>query len=422
MANIHAGEVDGKEALLMLARDLATAKEKPLLKDLVIVFAPIFNARRQREDHEGAIAARRTARVEGVGVRENAAGLDLNRDYIKLDSPEVRALVRFFNKWDPAIFIDCHTTNGSLSPLHASPTKGRSVPPAMQKLIALVRDELLPEVGRRLEKHSGYNSFFYGNFSRDRTRWETVPAIPRYGTHYYGLRNRIGILSESYSYAPFRDRVLGHARFRAAASSNMRRKTRKSSARCSRNARKEKEFIAAAPPHDGRCRGRSTVLGFEEERKDGETVATTRPRDYTVEYLGVAESTLSVRRPDAYLFPASCTSAVENLQRHGIAVEELREDIESRCGDLSDRQSEEIGDLSETPARRGRADMPRRKFGGSMAGTILVRDRINRWARWRPTFSNRKRKTVCARGAFSPRSCPRRRKIIRCCDCRRNRR
>ncbi|HTU89815.1 MAG TPA: DPP IV N-terminal domain-containing protein, partial [Gemmataceae bacterium] len=112
MANIHAGEVDGKEALLMLARDVATAKDKPLLKDLILVFAPIFNAdgnekiaKEHRPEQNGP--------VNGVGVRVNAAGLDLNRDYVKLDSPEVRALVRFFNKWDPAIFIDCHTTNGS---------------------------------------------------------------------------------------------------------------------------------------------------------------------------------------------------------------------------------------------------------------------------------------------------------------------
>src|SRR5262249_54467314 len=110
--NIHAGEVDGKEALLMLARDLATAKERPLLKDLVIVIAPIFNAsgneKISKQNRRGQIGPE-----EGAGARQNAQGLDLNRDFVKLESPEVRSLVRFFNKWNPAVFIDCHTTNGS---------------------------------------------------------------------------------------------------------------------------------------------------------------------------------------------------------------------------------------------------------------------------------------------------------------------
>src|SRR5581483_7086788 len=112
LGNIHAGEVDGKEGLLMLARELATARERPLLKDLVIVFAPIFNA----DGNERISKSNRRSQAgpaEGVGIRANAQGLDLNRDFVKLESPEVQALVRFFRHWDPAVFIDCHTTNGS---------------------------------------------------------------------------------------------------------------------------------------------------------------------------------------------------------------------------------------------------------------------------------------------------------------------
>src|SRR5207237_5476128 len=77
MGNIHAGEVDGKEALLMLARDLATAKERPLLKDLVLVFTPIFNA----DGNERISKENRRSQggpQQGVGVRANAQGLDLN--------------------------------------------------------------------------------------------------------------------------------------------------------------------------------------------------------------------------------------------------------------------------------------------------------------------------------------------------------
>jgi hypothetical protein len=329
--NIHAGEVDGKEALLMLARDLATAKEKPLLKDLVLVFAPIFNAdgnERISKDHRRS----QNGPAEGVGIRENAAGLDLNRDYVKLDSPEVRALVRFFNAWDPALFIDCHTTDGSFH-RYTITYEGPVCPAGDPRLIALVRDEMFPEVGRRLQMRGGYRSFFYGNFSRDKSRWETVPAVPRYGTHYFGLRNRIGILSESYSYAPYRDRILATRDF---VLSNFEYVARNKD-RLGALLREARAAVTDLPPDKGpvalRHRmtalpGPTTILGFEEEQRDGRRVATTRPHDYPVQYTGVAEPTLSVRRPFAYLFPPSWSVVTANLQRHGIAVETLREGLD----------------------------------------------------------------------------------------------
>lgn len=370
IANIHAGEVDGKEAMLMLARDVATAKEKPLLKDLVLVFAPIFNVdgnekidKEHRREQNGPAG--------GVGIRENASGLDLNRDYVKLDSPEVRALVRFFNKWDPALFIDCHTTNGSYH-RYTITYEGPVCPAGDGGLIELVRDDMFPEISRRLEKRSGYHSFFYGNFSRDRSRWETVPAIPRFGTHYVGLRNRITILSESYTYAPFRDRVLATRDFvrtilEYAAENKEKLRTRL------REARKEKDDIALRHRMKPLPR-RTTILGFAEERQDGRTVATKTPKDYTVEYLGVAEPTLSVRRPYAYLFPATWSKVVENLQRHGISVEALRKDSEldleiyridkiSKRGVYQKRQLIEVDAVVRKEARR----VP--------AGTILVKTR-----------------------------------------------
>ena len=109
--NIHAGEVCGKEALLMLTRELALQRNHPLFEDLIIVFAPIYtadgNERMSPDNRRGQIGP------DEMGQRPNAQGLDLNRDYIKLESPEARSLVRFFTEWDPHITIDTHTTNGS---------------------------------------------------------------------------------------------------------------------------------------------------------------------------------------------------------------------------------------------------------------------------------------------------------------------
>src|SRR5262249_56115344 len=109
--NIHAGEVDGKEALLMLARELALAKERPLLKDLIFAVAPDVNP-----DGNDKMSNQNRREQNGppeVGTRANAAGLDLNRDFVKLEAPEVQAMARFYRPCNPAVALDCPTTNAS---------------------------------------------------------------------------------------------------------------------------------------------------------------------------------------------------------------------------------------------------------------------------------------------------------------------
>jgi hypothetical protein len=331
-ANIHAGEVDGKEALLMLARELALAKDRPLLKILVLVFAPIFNA-----DGNELLARNRPRQAgpELVGTRANAQKLDLNRDYVKLESPEVCALVRFLERWDPAIVIDCHTTNGSHH-RYALTYEGGGCPAGDDRIIRLVRDEMLPEVTRRMEKSAGYRSFFYGNFSADHSRWETVPPLPRYGTHYFGLRNRISILSESYSLASFEVRVGASKAFvkticEYAATNTDRLEKLLAEARSATIAagenpgEKDVVVLRQVPAMLGRP---VNILGFVEERRDGKRIATDKPKSYEVQYMGDNKPTLTVRRPHAYLFPARLARIVDNLQRHGIVVEELREDVD----------------------------------------------------------------------------------------------
>ena len=109
---IHSGECCGKDALLILAREIATTPDHPLLKKLIILMAPLYNA-------DGNERVNRTNRpgqagpTEGMGIRATAEGYDLNRDNTKLDSPEAQALSRMMNEWDPALVVDTHTTNGS---------------------------------------------------------------------------------------------------------------------------------------------------------------------------------------------------------------------------------------------------------------------------------------------------------------------
>jgi hypothetical protein len=220
-ANIHAGEVEGKEAVLMLARRLVDGNLRSLSKQLVILIAPVYNA----DGNEKVSAGNRTAQngpVAGVGTRENANGLDLNRDYMKLDTAEARALVRLMTTWDPHLVIDLHTTNGSYHGYHLTyaPTLN---PNADARLIAFERDTLLPGVRKAMLDTHNFRTYYYGSFMPEgggaresarvdpqnpgTTTWRTFDHRPRFGNNYVGLRNRIAILSEAYSHLDFKGRV-----------------------------------------------------------------------------------------------------------------------------------------------------------------------------------------------------------------------
>ncbi len=324
-ANIHAGEVDGKEALLALARDLTDKNGHPLLEELVILLVPILNA-----DGNEKFAATNRPGQNGppeTGTRANAQELDLNRDFVKLETPEVRSLVTLFNTWDPAIVIDCHTTNGSKHRFTLT-YDGPRYPSSESDIARWTNATLFPEVTKKMKATTGFDIAPYGNFSDDRTRWETYPALPRYGVQYLALRGKIGILSESYSYASFADRVKATHAFVTA---------------CFEVAAKKKvevlKLTDADPPwpaaiavrtEAGPCNGECRILGFEElVNADGKRVPTNKQKDYALKYVGRVSAIEVVMRPYAgYLLPKNQKAVVETLQRHGIAVEELREDID----------------------------------------------------------------------------------------------
>ena len=224
MANIHAGEVEGKEAMLRLSRRIATGDLRTLLDRLVILIAPIYNA----DGNEKISLDNRTGQngpIGGVGTRENAKGLDLNRDYMKLESAEANALVGLFNRWDPHLIVDLHTTNGSYHGYHLTyaPTLN---PNTDARLIAFERNKMLPVITKAMLKQHKFRTYYYGNFStqealgrelnafRESTEreqstkvWRTFDQRPMFGNNYCGLRNRLTILSEAYSYLDFKGRV-----------------------------------------------------------------------------------------------------------------------------------------------------------------------------------------------------------------------
>ena len=155
---------------------------------------------------------------DSVGVRPNGKGLDLNRDFIKTEAAEVRGLIKVFQEFDPAVFVDLHATDGSHHGYHV--TYETSLSPNVDATLAgFARSTFLPDIKSRCLAEHGVRAFEYGNFrdgnpdrgeasdANETRQWVTYDHRPRFGTNYIGMRNRISVLSEVYSHLDFEERT-----------------------------------------------------------------------------------------------------------------------------------------------------------------------------------------------------------------------
>ena len=209
--NIHAGEVEGKESAQILLREIAAGKHLEWLDSLVLLVNPIYNA----DGNERFAVTNRPMQhgpINGMGTRANAQGMNINRDYMKLDTPEGSAMVDVFKEYDPHVGMDLHTTNGSVhgyyltyaAPMH---------PNTDSTIVRMERQQLFPTLTSNVKRKYDWDFYWYGDFSRmpggtaADTIWSTFEHTPRYNNNYIGLRNRFALLSEAYSYATFKDRI-----------------------------------------------------------------------------------------------------------------------------------------------------------------------------------------------------------------------
>ncbi len=381
IGNIHAGEVCGKEALPMLLREICSSPHPAILKDVILAVAPIYNT----DGNERVSKTNRPGQVgpeEGMGQRANARGLDLNRDFIKLDAPETQGLVRFLNQWNPHLFIDTHTTNGSYH-RYTITYDGPKNPAGDPAVISFMRNTFFPEVSTAFEKRTDLKSYYYGNFNREHSQWTSYPAEARYGTTYVGLRNRLSVLSEAYSYAPYKTRVLATRDFvRECLETAVKHKadiiklldnSRQQAARRTQSSPGQSESQVAIRSKARAAKEPVTVLGYVETQENGRRKKTEETKDYTLQLMNEYEPSLSVTRPFAYLVPAAFAQAGEVLKRHGIDVQELREDIEL------DVEVYRLDKVDRSPRRfeghqaLGLTASPRRESKMIPAGTLMVR-------------------------------------------------
>lgn len=337
-ANIHAGEVEGKEASLMLARDILLQEKPPYLDELVILIAPIFNAD-GNEKIDPNNRRRQAGPEKGVGVRTNGQNLDLNRDGMKLESPEVQGLVRnVLNKWDPFLLVDCHTTNGSY---HQEPV---TYIWALNhngdlSLIEYMREKMMPSINKNLKQKYDVLSVPYGNFMdyRDPEKgWRPSGPEPRYITNYIGLRNRMAILNENYSYADYKTRVMGcyyflHSilEYCQAHKEEITQLISQADQKTVQRGLRPSEQDTLAVEYDLQpLKEKITVLGYEMEviEKEGsrpQIRRTDKPKAYTVPFFTDFVPKRSVSFPFGYLIPNADAEVIRKLLQHGLLVEKL---------------------------------------------------------------------------------------------------
>ena len=368
LGGIHSGESDGKEALMALARDLLAESEPKYLDMAVLVFIPNFNA----DGNERIGTLHRPGQEgpdRGMGTRENAIGLDLNRDFIKLDSPEVRSLVRMMDTWDADVLIDTHTTNGSLHQYDLTYDVPHN-PAANQPLVQWMRKEMLPQITKDLALQ-GLPIFYYGNFSGNQKRWESFGHEPRYSTEYMGLRGKMGILVESYSYASYQRRIDASYLFVDACLKQITSNTKllqsmlnivpvvppKSVPLQAKIVADDQPTIAkgyswAKKVDSGADRSKVGDALVEQDDDHEHAVAEPKknsyptpkdrkrkseivPTDFDVQLINVGATTLSVDAPEYYFLPANNAWAVGRLRMHGVRMSWVDDETASGSNPLS---------------------------------------------------------------------------------------
>jgi len=337
-ANIHAGEVEGKEASLMLARDLVKGLKKEVLEKVVVLICPNFNP----DGNEAISVKNRTNQngpKNGVGLRYNGQMLDLNRDAIKIESPEVKGLLRnVILRWDPSVMVDCHTTNGSY---HEEPVTFTWMmnPAGSRNLINYMRDQMMPAVSGILQDKYNVLNCFYGEFTdlkNPENGWVSYASEPRYLVNYVGIRNRLAILNENYVYADYKTRVLGcynllhsildySANHAAEIKSMLKQADEYTINRGNQTAVQDSfpvEYAARPTPENIKIKAYEVDVttdanGREQLRKSDRKKLVTAP--YIADYY----ATKSIAFPAAYLITVNDPVVINLLLAHGIKVEKL---------------------------------------------------------------------------------------------------
>jgi murein tripeptide amidase MpaA len=204
---IHAGEIDGKDAGFLLLRQMLDGEAgADVLDKLVLVFVPVFNV----DGHErfGRWNRPNQRGPEEMGWRTTAQNYNLNRDYLKADAPEMQAMLRLVDAWDPIVAMDLHVTDGAKFEHDVSITAEpvNSGDPQLRKAGRALRDGIIERLAAQGSLPLAFYPSFVENDNPASGFVDGVPA-PRFSHGYFVLRNRMAILVETHSWKDYPTRV-----------------------------------------------------------------------------------------------------------------------------------------------------------------------------------------------------------------------
>ena len=335
-AGIHPGEIEGKDAGLMLLRDFAVTGKLPhLLDHVVLIYIPVFSV----DGHEHASPYNRINQngPDSMGFRGQAQYLNLNRDYVKADAPEIQAWLKLWQQWLPDFFVDVHTTDGAdyqydLTWYTEDPHK---LDPGVAKWQQhLMVDQAIPAYEKRGHLASIYLEFVDGRDPRKGI--ENFGSGPRFSTGYVALQNRPALLIETHMLKPYEVRVRGTYDLVELLLEDIGRDPK---ALLEVNRRADEQVIARAGDTKA-----SVPLTFKADpsaetfQLKGYAFSLThsdisdtawiqydpsKPRTYSIENRNGLLPDATINPPAAYVVPAQWTQLIEKLDAHGIVYRRL---------------------------------------------------------------------------------------------------
>jgi hypothetical protein len=285
-----------------------------------------------------------------MGTRANAQGLNINRDFMKLDTPEGRAFVKLWVDYDPHVGVDLHTSDGSNHGyfLTYSPPLNPNTSDVIMKIL---KDEWFPFVTKNIKATHGWDTFYYGNASNPGGRagqagrgrgetpaqsagpraWATFEHVPRFHNNYVGMRNRFGLLSEAYSYATFEDRIKATNYFLEEAMTF----AHQNAARLKKAIEDADNASIAGTPLATRAQfhrgGMVDILmgEVEDEKNPNNGAIMNRRKDVArtepmIDMLWFEAAATEIA-PVEYYVPAGATKALELLRAHGIRMRQAQQ-------------------------------------------------------------------------------------------------
>ena len=336
-ACIHSGEPDGKDAGFALLRDIAVTKTAAgILENVVLLFVPIYNT----DGHERSTPYNRINQngPELMGWRATSTYQNLNRDYMKADTPETRAWLSLWNEWQPDLFIDCHVTDGA--DYRCNITYHHEHHAGIDAAVLGWERDVFDDKVRHATEAAGNVISWYLEFIDNRdlplgTR--DFNGSPRFSTGYVPLRNRPGILIETHMIKDYRSRVIGTYDFLRAALTEVNNDPerlirigreadqRTVDAALEYNPAKlyplDFELTDAATPFELRA------FKYETEQSavsgDLRVVYGREPLDLTIPMYNTFRVTAAVAPPLHYIVPVQWTNVIDVVKTHGIEFRSL---------------------------------------------------------------------------------------------------